>query len=47
MSKLLKKLCMVGIAFVLALSVATMPFTGGGDPPPVEPDPPTASGSVK
>ena len=44
MSKILKSICMVGIAFVLVLSTATMSFTGGPDPPPVEPDPPTAPG---
>jgi len=45
MSKILRSICMVGIAFVLVLSTATMSFTGGGDPPPVEPDPPTSSGN--
>ena len=44
MSKILKSICMVGIAFVLVLSTATMSFTVGPDPPPVEPDPPTAPG---
>ncbi|MDO9576187.1 MAG: hypothetical protein Q7J55_06640 [bacterium] len=39
MSKLLKKLCLVGIALIIALSTATAAF-GGDILPPIGPRPP-------
>ena len=43
MSKFLKKLCLVAIAFILVLSTATAAF-GATAPPPVDPRPPTVYG---
>jgi len=43
MSKLLKKLCLVGIALIFVLLTATAAF-GGNDPMPVDPKPPTVYG---
>ena len=47
MNKLLKNLCAIGIAMVIALSASTVTFAGGGGtpPPPIIPKPPTTQGS--
>jgi hypothetical protein len=43
MNKLLRKLWMVGIALILALSTATVAYGRGNIPEPTDPRPPTPS----